>query len=458
MLQIMIANIINMVIGIGNSFLLPKFLSVNSYAMIKTYALYITYASVFCFGYNEGMYLKYGGIGINKINKNDLNKNFFNFFFLEILTTIIIFIIGIILDNYIIKAFAFGKFTFNIMGYMKSLYQATGEFALYGIALNVEKIGIFLFNLILLFILKSDNYYFYIDLQVIVGLFVTVYLFLVLQNKLHFFKFIKISFSEIRDNISNGFILMLGNFSSSIFTGLDRWFVKILMTSVNFAYYSFAVSIQSLINVFITPITVSMYNYFCKGIEDEYVQKIKNYVVIWGFAIISIGFPLKWIVIKFLEKYIPSMEVFFILLAAQPFYAVIKGIYVNIYKAEKKQNKYLVQMLVMTCIGCLLNMIFYYILHSMEAIAYATLITSIIWLIICEIDSKKFRFKINEIISILIVLLTYIIATYFLSALVGFVIYIIIALITAFIFMRSSICEIIKYMKEFINNKKFYKK
>lgn len=453
----MIANIINMVIGIGSSFLLPKFLSVNSYAMIKTYTLYITYASIFCFGYNEGMYLKYGGIGINKINKKDLNANFFNFSILEILTTIIIFSVGVIFDNYIIKAFAFGKFAFNIMGYMKSLYQATGEFGLYGIALNVEKIGVFLLNLILLFVLKSDNYYFYINVQVIIGLFVAVYLILILQNKLHFFEFSRVSFSEIRKNIADGFILMLGNFSSSIFTGLDRWFVKILMTSANFAYYSFAVSIQSLINVFITPITVSMYNYFCKGIEYEYVKKIKNYVVIWGFAIISVGFPLKWIVVKFLEKYMPAMEVFFILLAAQPFYAVIKGIYVNIYKAEKKQNKYLVQMIVMTCIGCLLNMMFYYISHSMEAIAYGTLITSIIWLIVCEIDSKKFRFKINDVIAIFIVLLTYMITTYFFSAFIGLIIYVIIALITTFIFMRNSGYEIIKYVKNFINNKIFLK-
>lgn len=453
----MIANIINMVIGIGNSFLLPKFLSVNSYAMIKTYTLYITYASIFCFGYNEGMYLKYGGIGIDKINKKDLNDNFFNFSILEILTTIIIFIVGIIFDNYIIKAFAFGKFAFNIMGYMKSLYQATGEFGLYGIALNVEKIGVFLLNLILLFIVKSDNYYFYINIQVVIGLFVSIYLFLILQKKLHFFRFSKVSFSEMYENIADGFILMLGNFSSSIFTGLDRWFVKILMTSVNFAYYSFAVSIQSLINVFITPITVSMYNYFCKGIKDEYVIKIKNYVVIWGFAIISIGFPLKWIVIKFLEKYIPSMEVFFILLAAQPFYAVIKGIYVNIYKAEKKQNKYLIQMIVMTCIGCLLNMIFYYISHSMESIAYGTLITSIIWLIICEIDSKKFRFKIKDIIAIFIVLLTYMITTYFLSPLLGLIIYVIVALITTFIFMKNSGYEIIQYIRYFIKNRIFVK-
>lgn len=45
--QILIANIFNLIIGIALSFMVPKFLSVDSYAMYKMYALYITYAGFF---------------------------------------------------------------------------------------------------------------------------------------------------------------------------------------------------------------------------------------------------------------------------------------------------------------------------------------------------------------------------------------------------------------------------
>ena len=67
--QILIANIVSLMIGIGLSFLVPKYLSVDSYALYKTYALYITYAGFFHFGYADGMYLKYGGKDIDKIIK-----------------------------------------------------------------------------------------------------------------------------------------------------------------------------------------------------------------------------------------------------------------------------------------------------------------------------------------------------------------------------------------------------
>ena len=112
------------------------------------------------------------------------------------------------------------------------------------------------------FLFHSDNYKLYIVTQVGIGIIVAIYLFIKLENKLHFVRMGHIRKSEYKENISSGIILMLGNFSSGIFTGLDRWFVKLLLSAINFAMYSFAVSVESIINVFISPITISMYNYF----------------------------------------------------------------------------------------------------------------------------------------------------------------------------------------------------
>ena len=39
----------------------PEIEKIESYSYIKTYALYISYAGFFHLGYNDGMYLKYGG-------------------------------------------------------------------------------------------------------------------------------------------------------------------------------------------------------------------------------------------------------------------------------------------------------------------------------------------------------------------------------------------------------------
>lgn len=130
--------------------------------------------------------------------------------------TFLVLTVGIFLKDSIIVAFSFGIFSYNILGYLKSLYQATGEFDLYGKSLNIEKIVIFIINILLIFLFKSDNSNYYIYAQVVSGILISGYLTYELERRLHFIKKGSISLNEIKTNISEGFVLMLGNFSSGI--------------------------------------------------------------------------------------------------------------------------------------------------------------------------------------------------------------------------------------------------
>lgn len=451
-IYIMIANIICLIFNLLTNFILPKYLSIDTYALIKTYALYITYAGFFSLGYNDGMYLKYGGKDINEISKKDLSNNYLNYLLLELIMLILVAIIGNITKSTIIMAFSLGMFSTNVLGYLKSLYQATGEFSQYGKVLNVEKITIFIFNIILIFVLRIDNYIYYVWIQIIVGFFIMIYLTWRLEKQLNFIFTGKISLNQFKENISSGFVLMLGNFSSGIFTGLDRWFIKILMSSTNFAFYSFAVSTESVINVFMTPITVSMYNYFCKEREINKIKAIKSSTLIWGFMVIAAAFPAKFILEKFLSEYAPANEIIFTLFAAQVFYVVIKGVYVNIYKVQKNQNKYFLQMMLMLLIGLVLNIVLYMLFRSMLSIAMGTLITSIVWLIICELGHKELRFTLKEYIAITIILIVYLFLGFSMNAIYGGIIYIVTVIIVSLIFMSNSTLYIYNLTLRFIIN------
>ena len=446
--SVMAANIICLIINLLTNFLVPKFLSIDSYSMIKTYSLYLTYAGFFSIGYNDGMYLQYGGKSIQNISKKDLADNFLNYVILILGMLVLILGVSIFSNDPIIKAFAFGMFSYNILGYLKSLYQATGEFSAYGKALNIEKILIFIFTMGFIFIIRSDDYRIYIWIQVIVGVFVSIYLFTRLEHILHFIKLGKIKLSEYKNNISSGFILMLGNFSSSIFTALDRWFVKILLTNVDFAMYSFAVSMESVINVFISPITIYMYNYFCKSPSIDNIRKIKKVTLIWAFFVIAAAFPAKWILENFLKNYIMASSVVFILFLAQVFYIIVKGIYVNIYKSEKKQNLYLKQMIIMIIISIILNSLFYKIFNNMICIAVATLVTSITWMYLCESKSHILRFGWKENISIIILASIFLICGYKMNAIIGCIIYCLSLIVVSFMFMNDATMYILKIIKD----------
>ena len=359
-MHILAANILYLVVSVVNSFLLPKFLSIDTYAMIKTYTLYIGYAGFLSLGYADGMYLKYGGVSFDQIDTTDLGSSYKSFAAFECFVGLVCLIISLYLHNYILIVFSLGSVCINLIGYYKNLYQAVGEFKLYGKALNYQTMLMLAANLLLLFLFKNDNYHAYIAIQVASAFVVMVYLTVLMEKKKRLFRKGKVAARQIKENISSGFVLMIGNFSSSLFTSLDRWFVKVLMTSTYFAWYSFAASLENIVTVFITPITISLYNSFCKNKDHKYIYMIKQMTLLWGFFVIAAAFPVEFILKYFLHKYYSARKLVYILFAAQAFYAVIKGIHVNLYKAEQKQKRYFVIMLALTAVAFASNVVFYY--------------------------------------------------------------------------------------------------
>lgn len=450
LVRVLIANIINLLIGLVNSFILPKYLSVESYAMIKTYTLYIGYAGFFHLGYLDGMYLKYGGKNLKDIDSKDISTDFKNIVLMQLIVSIVVFLTSLLRHDSVLKLFSIGLFLTNVISFYQMLFQASGEFALYSKTLNYRQILIVLLNLALLFLVKTNSYILYIGSRVFVAALMLVYLGIVLVHRSDYLERGKVSLSRFKENISSGFVLMLGNFSSNMFTAIDRWFVKFLMATQDFAIYSFAVTIDSLITVFITPISIILYNSLCRNSEVEYVKKLKRMTLIWGFMIIAAAFPAKWVLEHYIAKYVDSAELIFMLFATQAMYTVIKGVYVNLYKAQKKQNQYFRQMIIMTIIAAVLDGGGYYIFRSRLSLAVCTLLTAFIWLLICEFKNPEMRFSKSEWITFAIEMATFLICGTMFNPIFGLAVYAVISLTTVMLIMRKDFLFMISSMKDFI--------
>lgn len=445
--SVFFANLFFLIINLAINFLIPKYVSVETYSLIKTYTLYISYAGLFHLGYNDGMYLKYGGKKIENINKKDLSNNFFNYFLLNLFMFTFILIIALVLHNNLFIAFAFGMISCNIMNYLKSLYQATGKFKLYGIALNTDRVSVFTLSIIALFLLKSDNYLIYIWIQILTSIICAIILITNLENNLKFLKYGRFKITEYIDNIKSGIILLLGNFSNSFFTTMDRWFIKFLLTSYDFATYSLAASLENIISVVVSPITITMYNYFCKNQKKEFIIKIKNLTLLYGFIIITGAYPIRFILENYLTKYKNACNIIFLLFGAQLFYIIIKGIYVNLYKARKKQKLYFIQLICMIFIGFILNIVLFTLFKNNFAIAFATYITAIIWFISCELLDKNIAYTYKEYVSIIILESTYILTGLYLNSIIGLFVYLIVFVVISILFMKKSVLFFIKIIK-----------
>ena len=424
---VFIANVINLIINSISNFVLPKYLPVRSYAVIKEYQLYLSYVGLLHLGYIEGVYIKYGGTNYSDLDKDELRKISRSMILLQITVIIILVAVFYKFNLYVLVLAVISAFPINMATMYKLLYQATGEFKKYGRVMNITALVTFFINILLLFVFRTYNPYIYIIGYI--AMYVAIWL--LLNNHDLGFKRKRggISLNLITENINTGFLLMLGNFASIIQTTMDRVFVKNSLDYIDFALYSFAVSMENLINLLITPLTVTLYNYFCKNKYENFNRLIK-YILIIDSIIIASFFILKTIIYSFLSDYKESLVVISILYSSQFIYVLVKGIFLNLYKALNLQRKYFLKLLVSIIAGCLLNIILFAILQKKEAYAIATLISAVIWLIMCGLDCKEIGMGTREYIYSLYILVVFITCSLMLNPFKGFCLYVILVLIS----------------------------
>lgn len=440
--SVLIANIINLGFNLLTNFLLPKFLSIESYADIKTFQLYVTYAGFLHLGYIDGMYLRYGGKEISSIDKKELSQDISTLRVFQILVTAILLVLGIRINDFMLIAFGAAILPLNMATYFKFLYQATGEFNKYGKIMNATTIATFIINMVLVVFLKTNSsiliVFSYVVLDIIIWIFLEA-----VSKKMIRIRLLCFSPKALKENIQQGFFLMLGTFSSILLTSMDRWFVKVLMNVASFAQYSFAVSMDNFLNVAITPITVTLYNYFCKESKQERIINIRKYVIIFGTMIIAAAFPAKFVLEIFLQEYLDASAVVFFLFGSQLCYLVIKGIYVNLYKVQRMQSKYFCRVCSVVAIGFIFNVVCYRINPIKEAFAVGTLLSAFVWLYLSNRDFKSIKLDKSEIALIVCTEVAFLTIGMNLSAIVGFILYIVVEIVLYMLLMRQTVVEII---------------
>lgn len=437
---IFISNLINMGFKVFINFVQPAYLSVDTYAMIQTFYLYVSYVGLLHLGYVDGMYLKYGGKDLDICDRNELSRNVSTLRTLQLILTVVAIVIGFCIKDIAFIAVGFTVLPANIASYFRMLFQATGKFNMYGRIMNLNTILLFLYNFILIFILHiQDNYLLFLVCEVVIYFIMFLILEIIYYKKFKADRFTLFAFdkNELKTNISEGLPLTLGNLSSVLFTSLDRWFVKFLLTEAEFAYYAFAVSIETFMNVAVSPVTITMYNYFCNHKKEEDINRVKRIIVIFAVFLVSSAFPAKFIVENFITKYNQSTEVLFVLFSAKILSIVIQGVYVNLYKSHKRQKEYLVKLIICIVLGAIFNTIAYFIYKANISFAIATLGTVIVWFIISALDFKFVKYSIKDLIYIILSIIMINTCGLMLNSIVGFVVYIVFELILSLVLQND---------------------
>lgn len=441
-LYVLFANAITLMLNLITNFLLPRFLSIDAYAGIKTFQLYINYIGVLHLGYVDGIYLKYGGKAFEKIDTNELAISVSTLRCFQVIISLFSIVISIILNDGILLAFSLATVPLNLTAYFRMLYQATGMFDVYSKVVNIVAIATFFANCLLVGLRITDNFSVYLLAYVILDIIVWLILeirfskSIIAKHKLLF----SFNYKELVLNIKTGFALMLGNFASFVLTGMDRWFVKFLMTTQDFAQYSFAVSLENMLNMVITPITIPLYNYFCREKDIKKIRNAVDLIIAFSIYLISAAFIVEVFVNLVLENYRESIPVVYLLFASQGIQVVLKAVFVNLYKVRFQQKIYMTKLIIVLISGAIFNAVCFYIMRKMSAFAWGTLMSSALWLLLTIPDFKDLQISPKKWGILFIVILEYLFLGYSCNPLVGLMIHLAIStFVVAIIYKKAAI-------------------
>jgi O-antigen/teichoic acid export membrane protein len=448
-LQIFFANVINLFLGIVTGFILPKYLPIDEYGFVKTFQLYISYIGFLHLGYVDGIYLLYGGKNIESVPIDEMTSRIRTFKLFQICVSICFLGASFLLRDWVLIAFSLSILPYNLGTYYKYFYQAVGEFKKYSLIMNLSSLfsAIGMLGLIIFKIKNSKAFVF-----VFLASYILIAILADLSRSVHY-KVEKKNILGIKDNfqlIKSGFVLMLGNFTATLMTGLDRWCVKLMIPNINdFSYYSFAVSLQAMLDAFVSPITIVFYNYLCNEWDCKIINRLKRICLLFGCVLMAVAFPCKWIVEHFIQNYVASIRVLFVLFSAEVLYLLIRGIYVNLYKARMQQKIYFKKMVYVIVVALILNILFFQIMPSKEAFAYATLISSFVWLILCMCDFKEVSLKVEESVVLVISVILFLILGELSNTYVSFGLYVLYLLVLSVVFFRDEVEYVLfKFIKK----------
>lgn len=444
------SNVITLAVGIVSGLVIPSFLSLDQYAYFKTFTLYLGYIGILHFGLADGLFIKYGGSYEDEVDKALLKGEHHFFLVFQFIITILLLIISLVLDDKILLAFSLSIIPFNILTFYKFFYQAIGKFDIYSKILILPPILMLIANLAVIFIFKIENFWLFIFIKI----FAYVSIFLILEY--NFYKLTKsykvnIKFSEIKSIFNIGFLIMLGNLSSVLFYSIDRWFVKLSFTSSDFAFYSFAISMMGMINIFINSITTVFYPYLSRNSDDNILQKLKSYFIIIASFASGSYFLFAFIVSNFIPKHMPALNIIAIIFAGFPALITIKALYVNLYKIRKTDKLYVKTVFIMLFVSVILNFIALITFGNNISIALATTISFYIWFYFSSKHFESLIISFKEISYLMIFIVLFVFASSFVEILFGTLIFVGGLIILIYVFYKL---EFKSLVNEFTHNGK----
>ncbi|AWZ49458.1 hypothetical protein C3495_11820 [Clostridiaceae bacterium 14S0207] len=381
------ANIITLITSLVMIFVVPKALSISEYGYFKIFTFYLGYIGIFHLGFNDGIYVNYGNYDYETLPREKFRAYFKFLTIFQVIVGALFCILSFVFvkDSERLTIYLFigiNIILLNITCYFEFLSQVVRKFRLYSINMVLSKI-MYVVGVLGILLLDCRKATYLILFQTIVN-FIIFLIYIYKYKDINFGKKTPLHTikSDIKKNISMGFFIMLGNFVSIIIIGVDRIFVDKFFTVNDFAMYSFAVSLLSMIYIILNGIRTVIYPYLTRSDEKDLG---KNYEIMKTAIFILLGYSLaayffcKVLVSAFLPKYVASLTVTAIIFPTILLSGEINIVTSNYYKTLKLEKSYTKNNIIAVAISLITIVIAFFGFRTQEAIATSSLLSFYLW-------------------------------------------------------------------------------
>lgn len=395
--RVLSVNALALILKIVGGFLFPRFMTTQAYSEYQTFSLYLSYLPILCLGLSTGMFVKYGGQSLMSLDKARYKSEFCLLSLILALFSVLFLVCCLFWPNRMLLYIAICVFPYCMSSSFQSLFQAWGEFKKHNLVQILTTCVPLAGSMILLIVLERLEADWFIWLFCAIYTAVTVWICTGTVKLTNSTKAAPILDQSNLDTWKTGLAICIGGYIHVLIHSLDKQIVKMVFDVDDFARYSFALSLQSVITVFITAISQPMYHFLAKGeIErKDYTTLLRILMMLGAFggvAYYGCSFVVSWL----LPSYQQSLDIIAIYFMTFPAMAVINCLYINLYKLCRMKKQYIIRLLSVFVLSVLLNILLLTWRRELSSVVTATAMVYYIWLVCEAITFRDAGFSLQD--------------------------------------------------------------
>lgn len=373
------ANLLNLLISLVASFVVPKFLGIEQFGYWQLYTFYVSYIGFFHLGMADGIYLRYGGKYYEELDKPLMHSQYWLLSFFELLVFLGFILFALFtLENRskIIIIIVTGLNCILVLPrtMLQFILQGTGRIQEYARNFVVERL--LYITLVMIFLLSGFRGFEYMLVADVCANTVAMVGVVILCRDIVFSSPVsfRIGLSEFWKNLTTGIKLVFANIAGMLIIGVVRFGIERNWDIITFGKVSFSLSISSFVLTFISAVSVVVFPLIKRTDQSKLPVVFETLGIVLSATLMVFliaYYPIQKILLLWLPHYAEAIRYFAILFPISLFESRTALLNNTYLKALREEKAMLVLNGMTVCVSLVSTLIIVKVFNNLELMIFS---------------------------------------------------------------------------------------